>query len=53
MYVIDVVTTGNYRYTVDLVISAYLNIREFLILALFAKFRICEINIFIIVFCRK
>ena len=48
MYVIDVVTTGNYRYTVDLVISAYLNIREFLILALFAKFRICEINIFII-----
>ena len=48
------------HHTVDLVIFACLNLREFLILGLFTKFRICEfffffssaIYIIIIIFAR-
>ena len=32
--------------TVDLVIFAYLNSREFLVLGLFTEFRICEFSFF-------
>ena len=50
--------TRNTPYTVDLVISAGLNFREFLILGLFTKFRISEFFFFfssaiiIIIFAR-